>query len=81
MAGPIPSLNILKQLEILAKQASEAQQKTVSENRALKEKLARIETEHKRMKEELHEAKLTLARHDRLKSRLTKLAEKLERIS
>ena len=78
MLGPLQSL---KQLESLVKQASEALQKTSSENRALKEKLARIEIEHKRAKEELREAKLTLARHDRLKARLVKLSEKLERVS
>jgi predicted nuclease with TOPRIM domain len=81
MAGPLPSLNSLKQLEGLAKQASEALQKTASENRALKEKLARVEGEHKRVKDELREAKMTLSRHERLKSRLEKLSEKLERIS
>jgi FtsZ-binding cell division protein ZapB len=75
--GPLQSL---KQLEALVKQASDALQKTSAENRALKEKLARTEAEHKRAKEELREAKLTLARHERLKSRLVKLSEKLERI-
>jgi chromosome condensin MukBEF ATPase and DNA-binding subunit MukB len=78
MLGPLQSL---KKLESLVKEASEALQKTASENRALKEKLARIEAEHKRAKEELREAKLTLARHERLKARLVKLHEKLERIS
>ncbi|MFI5348230.1 MAG: hypothetical protein ACHQ2Z_01690 [Elusimicrobiota bacterium] len=78
MLGPLQSL---KQLESLVKQASEALQKTASENRALKEKLGRIEVEHKRLKTELHDAKLTLARHERLKARLVKLSEKLERVS
>lgn len=77
MLGPLQSL---KQLEGLVKQASEALQKTSSENRALKEKLHRLEAEHKRQKEELREAKLTLARHERLRTRLMKLSEKLERI-
>jgi hypothetical protein len=74
-------LESLKKLESLVKQASESLQKTASENRALKEKLAHIEAEHKRVKEELRDAKLTLARHERLKTRLVKLSEKLERIS
>ena len=78
MIGPLQSL---KQLESLAKQASEALQRTSTENRALKEKLARVEAEHRHVKEELREAKMTLARHERLKSRLIKLSEKLERIS
>jgi chromosome condensin MukBEF ATPase and DNA-binding subunit MukB len=78
MIGPLESI---KKLEVLVKQASEALQKTASENRALKEKLAHIEAEHKRAKEELREAKLTLARHERLKARLVKLSEKLERVS
>ena len=78
MADPLQSL---KPLESLVKRASEALQKTSSENRALKEKLARIESEHKRMKDELHAARLTLARHERIKARLVKLSEKLERIS
>ena len=77
----IGSLQSLKQLEGLVKQASEAIGKTAAENRALKERLARVESEHKRVKEELREAKLTLARHDRLKARLAKLSEKLERIA
>lgn len=78
MLGPLKSL---QQLESLVKQASEALQKASSENRALKEKLARLEGEHKRLKEELREAKMTLARHERIKSRLVKLSEKLERIA
>ena len=78
MLGPLQSL---KQLEGLVKQASEALQRTASENRSLKERLGRIEAEHKRLKEDLREAKMTLARHERLKSRLVKLSEKLERIS
>jgi FtsZ-binding cell division protein ZapB len=78
MIGPLESL---KKLDGMVKQAAEALRKTTIENRALKEKLSRLEAEHKRTKEELREAKLTLARHDRLKSRLVKLSEKLERIS
>lgn len=78
MIGPLESL---KKLDGMVKQASEALRKTTAENRVLKEKLARIEGEHKRLKEELREAKLTLARHDRLKARLVKLSEKLERVS
>lgn len=74
------SLKSLQQLESLAKQASEALHKTASENRALKEKLDRLETELKRLKEEFRETKATLARHDRLKNRLVKLSDKLERV-
>lgn len=77
MLGPLQSL---KQLEGLVKQASESLQKISAENRVLREKLHKVETEHKRIKEELREAKMTLARHDRLKARLVKLSEKLERI-
>jgi chromosome condensin MukBEF ATPase and DNA-binding subunit MukB len=76
----ITQLKSLQQLESLAKQAAEALQKISAENRALREKLQKIEAEHKRAKEELREAKMTLARHDRLKARLVKLSEKLERI-
>jgi hypothetical protein len=76
--GPLQSL---KQLEGLVKQASEALRRVSIENRALKEKLAKLDGEHKRTKEELREAKLVLARHERLRSRLAKLSEKLERIS
>jgi septal ring factor EnvC (AmiA/AmiB activator) len=74
------SLQSLKQLEGLVKQASEALQKTGTENRSLKEKLARVEAEQKRMKDELREAKLTLARHDRLKNRLARMLERLEKL-
>ena len=77
MLGPLQSL---KQLEVLVKQASESLHKISAENRLLKEKLTRLESEHKRLKEEMRTATMTLARHDRLKSRLIKLSEKLERI-
>ncbi len=77
----LAAIQSLKQLEGLVKQASETLHKTAAENRALKEKLARVEAESKRVKEELREAKLTLARHDRLKARLVKLSEKLEKIA
>ena len=70
----------LKALEVLVKQAAEALHKAFSENRALTDKLSRLDAEHKRLKEELREAKMTLARHDRLKARLVKLSEKLERV-
>ena len=76
MSNPIPSL---KRLEDLVKQASETLHKTLSENRALREKLHRLETDQKRLKEEMRAANLTLARHERLRSRLAKLSEKLER--
>lgn len=75
------SLQSLKQLEALVKQASESLQKLGAENRQLKQDLRRLETEHKSLKEEVKEARLTLARHDRLRSRLMRLGEKLERIS
>lgn len=78
MSSPIQSF---KGLEDLVKQASAALHKTASENRALKERLHLIETEHKRLKEELRTANLTLARHERLRARLVKLSEKLERSS
>jgi predicted nuclease with TOPRIM domain len=77
MLGPLQSL---KQLETLVKQASEALRKTSIENRELKDSFRRLDAENKRLKEELKEAKLTLARHERLKTRLGRLAEKLERI-
>ena len=78
MIGPLQSL---QKLESLAKQTAEALQKISTENRALREKLQKIETEHKHAKEELREAKMTLARHERLKARLVKLSEKLERLA
>ena len=77
MQGPLQSL---KQLEGLVKQASEALQKLGSENRQFKDLLRRLETENKTLKEELKAARLTLARHERLKSRLTRLTDKLEKI-
>jgi predicted nuclease with TOPRIM domain len=75
--GPLQSL---KQLETLVKQASEALRKLGSENREFKDALRRLEAENKTLKEELKEARLTLARHDRLKTRLTRLTDKLARI-
>lgn len=75
------SLQSLKQLETLVKQASESLQKLGAENRQLKEAFRKLETEHRSLREEVKEARLTLARHDRLRSRLMKLGEKLERIA
>lgn len=77
MLGPLHSF---KQLEVLVKQAADALQRTAAENRRLKDAARRLETENKRLKEELKDAHLTLARHERLKTRLTRLTEKLERI-
>ena len=77
MQGPLQSL---KQLEVLVKQASEALQKLGTENRQFKDLLRRLETENKALKDELKEARLTLARHERLKTRLTRLTDKLARI-
>jgi hypothetical protein len=76
----IGSLNSLKQLEGLVKQVTDALHKASTENRDLREKLRRSESEAKRLKEELKDASLTLARHERLRVRLTRLSEKLERI-
>lgn len=78
MQGPLQSL---KQLEVLVKQASESLQKLGAENRSFKEVLRRLETENKALKEELKTARLTLARHERLRGRLTRLTDKLSRIS
>ncbi|MFI5362998.1 MAG: hypothetical protein ACHQ49_13590 [Elusimicrobiota bacterium] len=77
----VNQLQSVKLLESTVKQHSEALQRATAENRALKAKLSVLESEHKRAKEELREAKLTLARHERLKARLVKLSEKLERVS
>lgn len=77
MQGPLQSL---KQLEVLVKQASESLQKLGSENRQFKDGLRRLEAENKALREELKEARLTLARHERLKVRLTRLTDKLARI-
>ena len=78
MQGPLQSL---KQLEVLVKQASEALQKLGSENRQFKDVLRRLETENKALKDELKEARLTLARHERLKTRLSRLNDKLSRVA
>ncbi len=77
MQGPLQSL---KQLEVLVKQASESLQKLGAENRQFKDVLRRLETENKALKDELKEARLTLARHERLKARLSRLNDKLTRI-
>lgn len=78
MQGPLQSL---KQLEVLVKQASESLQKLGSENRQFKDVLRRLEAENKTLREELKAARLTLARHERLRTRLTRLTDKLERIA
>jgi predicted nuclease with TOPRIM domain len=77
----LTSLQSLKQLEGLVKEASEALRRCAADNRALREKLTRVEGEHKRAKDELRDLKASLARHERIKARLVKLSEKLERIS
>ena len=77
MQGP---LQTLKPLELLVKQASESLQKLGSENRRFREDLRRLEAENKAIKEELKAARLTLARHDRLRARLTRLTDKLARV-
>jgi predicted nuclease with TOPRIM domain len=74
------SIQSLQKLEVLVKQASTALQKLGAENREFKEILTRLEAENKTLKEELKEARLTLARHERLKTRLTRLTDKLARI-
>lgn len=75
------SLQGLKQLEALVKQSADALRQAAADNRALRARLARLEDEHKRSKEELREAKLALGRHERIKARLVKLSEKLEKIA
>lgn len=77
MQGPLQSL---KQLEVLVKQASESLQKLGAENRQFRDVLRRLETENKALKDELKMARLTLARHERLKTRLTRLTDKLARV-
>lgn len=77
----IGSLNSLKQLEGLVKQVTDALHKASSENRDLRERLHRAEVEGKRLREELRAANMTLARHERLRTRLSRLSERLERIA
>ncbi|MBI3288206.1 MAG: hypothetical protein HYZ74_01670 [Elusimicrobia bacterium] len=77
MLGPLQSL---KQLEGLVKQASEALRKMGAENRQLRDAARRLESENRSLKDELREARLTLARHQRLRTRLSRLAERLEKI-
>lgn len=74
------SLQSLKQLELLVKQASESLQRLGTENRQMKESLRRLEAENKTLHHELKEARLTLARHERLKTRLSRLNDKLARL-
>ena len=75
------SIQSLKDLEVLVKQASQALQKLGAENRKFKDALRRLEAENKSLHEELKAARLTLARHERLKTRLTRLNDKLARVA
>ena len=75
------SLQGLKVLETLVQRAAQALHRAGEDNRALRERLRRVDEEHKRLKEDLREARAALARHERVKSRLLKLSEKLERIA
>lgn len=74
------SFQSLKQLEALVKQASDSLRKLGSENREMKDSLRRLEAENKALHHELKEARLTLARHERLKARLGRLNDKLARL-
>ncbi|HAZ07424.1 MAG TPA: hypothetical protein DCZ01_02625 [Elusimicrobia bacterium] len=78
MSSPAQSF---KKLEELVKQACEALHQTTAENRFLREKLRRLDIDQKRLKEDMKTANLTLARHARLRARLVKLSEKLERVA
>ncbi|MBI4370769.1 MAG: hypothetical protein HY552_00580 [Elusimicrobia bacterium] len=77
----LPPLQSLKQLEVLVQRASEALRQSADENRGLRERLRRLDAEHRRLREELKEARLTLARHERLRARLARLSERLEKAS
>ena len=78
MSSPAQSF---KKLEELVKQACEALHRTTDENRTLREKLHRLEIDRKNLKEDMKTANMTLARHARLRARLVKLSEKLERVA
>lgn len=78
MGSPAQSF---KKLEELVQQACEALHRTSAENRTLREKLRRLEIDWKRLKEDMKTANMTLARHARLRARLVKLSEKLERVA
>lgn len=70
----------LKALEALAVEAAKAITELGAENRHLKEAKTRLETENRRLKEELRQALVSSHRQDRLKARLEKLAQRLEKI-
>ncbi len=75
------ALHSLKQLETLVKQAAESMQKLGAENRHLKDALRLLEAENKTLKMRFQEARLRLARHERLKPRLRRLNDKLARFA
>lgn len=70
----------LKALEALALEAAKAITELGAENAHLKEAKTRLETENRRLKEELRQALGSAHRQDRLKVRLEKLAQRLEKI-
>lgn len=70
----------LKALETVVVEAAKAITELGAENARLKEAKTRLETENRRLKEELRQALVSAHRQDRLKARLEKLAQRLEKI-
>ncbi|MEK7858128.1 MAG: hypothetical protein AAB320_03220 [Elusimicrobiota bacterium] len=76
----LPTDPKLKELEALAAETAKLLNSLGAETRRLKETNARLDGENRRLKEELKAAALGLSRQERLRARLEKLSQKLERL-
>lgn len=70
----------LKALEALAAEAAKALTLLGDEKARLEARLQKLEGENKHLKEELRQAQASRHLRDKLKTRLEKLAQKLERL-
>ena len=76
----LPTDPKLKELEALAAETAKLLNSLGAETRRLKETNARLDGENRRLKEELKAAALGLSRQERLRARLEKLSQKLEKL-
>lgn len=76
----IPTDPKLKTLENLVGEAARALKSLGAENVKLQDALRRLEADNKRLKEELRSSSTSRSKSDKLRTRLEKLAQKLEKI-
>lgn len=77
MLGPAS----LKRLEALVHQSAEALKRLTEENAKLKKASDKLDEENRHLKERLRKLETVAAKHERVRVRLVKLSQKLEKIS